>query len=136
MFRRYTTLHIMVTTAAFYVALAWIIVSATRHNTAASDCQDEFFSDSDSSSSTSTVDEGETLCNIFTWADIGLMGGLWVVLGIMQVSRFSQFPTPYTGPSSLYALFLSIRSFISIPLFHPTVQVNAVIMKTINQFIL
>ena len=87
MFRRYTTLHIMVTVAGFAIALTWIIISATKHNTALNDCLNNFFAD-DNSGSSETVGEGNTLCNIFTWVDVGLMGGLWVILAIMQV-RYS-----------------------------------------------
>jgi len=83
LFRRYTTLHIMLTVAAFAVALTWIIISATKHNTAVSSCENSFFSD-DTSPGTTSAGESQTLCNIFTWVDIGLMGGLWVILAIMQ----------------------------------------------------
>lgn len=87
MFRRYTTLHIMITVAGFAVALTWIIISATKHNTALNDCENDFFSDDTSGTGSTSLDEGQTLCNIFTWVDVGLMGGLWVVLAIMQVSN-------------------------------------------------
>ena len=82
MFRRYTTLHILITTAAFSVAAAWIIISATRHSTAKSNCEQNFFS----SSSDDITSEGETMCQIFPWVDVGIMGGLWVLLAISQVS--------------------------------------------------
>ncbi|KAF8271403.1 hypothetical protein EI94DRAFT_1777463 [Lactarius quietus] len=62
MFRRYTTLHILITTAAFSVAAAWIIVSATRHNTAKSNYN----------------------VQIFPWVDVGIMGGLWILLAVSQ----------------------------------------------------
>ena len=88
MFRRYTTLHIMLTIAAFAVALAWIIISATKHNTAVNNCETNFFSNSTATSGSTSLDEGQTLCNIFTWVDVGLMGGLWAILAIMQV-RYS-----------------------------------------------
>jgi len=79
MFRRYTTLHILLTTAAFSVAAAWIIISATRHSTAKSNCEQNFFS-----ASSDITSEGETMCQIFPWVDIGIMGGLWVLLAISQ----------------------------------------------------
>jgi len=78
-FRRYTTLHILFTTAAFSVAAAWIIVSATRHSTAKSNCEQRFFS-----ATSDITSEGETMCQIFPWVDIGIMGGLWVLLAIAQ----------------------------------------------------
>ncbi|KAI5115313.1 hypothetical protein M0805_004992 [Coniferiporia weirii] len=85
MFRRYTTIHIMITLGAFAVALTWIIMSATKHSTAVTDCENNFFVvDNSTDSSSPTLDEGQTLCNIFAWVDVGLMGGLWVILAIMQ----------------------------------------------------
>ena len=73
--------------AAFAVAAAWIIISATKHTTAVSKCETDFFSDDLGGSSISG--EGNTLCQIFTWVDVGLMGGLWIVLAIAQVSWLS-----------------------------------------------
>jgi hypothetical protein len=29
--------------------------------------------------------EGETLCEIFPWVDVGVMGGLWVIMAILHV---------------------------------------------------
>lgn len=97
MFRRYTTVHIFTTVAGFAVALTWIIISASRHNTALTKCENNFFAPTDSTSATatSTAGEGETLCNIFAWVDVGLMGGLWVVMAIMQVRH----PFPSRSPA-------------------------------------
>jgi len=78
LYRRYVTLHGIVLCIAFAVAAAWIIVSATRHSTALSSCVQRFFSD------TSLQGQGQTLCQIFSWVDIGIMGGLWVLLAILQ----------------------------------------------------
>ena len=69
----------MVTLAAFGVGAAWIGISATRHDQAKSQCIVSFFQNSDSS-------EGDTLCNIWPWADVGVMAGLWVLFAITQVS--------------------------------------------------
>ena len=81
MFRRYTTLHILITTAAFSVAAVWIILSATRHSHAKGDCEQKFFTAATPSS------EAETMCQIFPWVDVGIMGGLWVLLAISQVCK-------------------------------------------------
>jgi hypothetical protein len=80
LFRRYTTLHGLITVAAFSVAAVWIAISASRHNTAQTNCEQKFFSAASGLSS-----EGQTMCEIFPWVDIGLMGGLWVLLLISQV---------------------------------------------------
>jgi hypothetical protein len=79
MYRRYVTLHGMALCAAFALAAVWAIISATRHSTALSNCLQEFFSDE------ALQSEGQTLCDIFSWVDVGIMGGLWVLLAILQV---------------------------------------------------
>ena len=89
MYRRYTTLHLLITLAAFSVAAVWIALSAARHGTAKSDCQARFFAN------TTEASEGDTLCNIFPWVDVGVMGGLWLLLAISQVTR------KYAQPDSM-----------------------------------
>lgn len=87
MYRRYVSLHLLATLAAFAVAAAWAIISATKHSTAKSNCLLDFFS----SGSSDTSSEGDTLCEIFPWVDVGIMGGLWVVLAILHVSQSARF---------------------------------------------
>ncbi|KAF5390294.1 hypothetical protein D9757_002855 [Collybiopsis confluens] len=81
LFRRYITLHGLVVVAAFAIAAAWIIISASKHSTAQSNCISDFFNTTDSTEQS----EGETLCNIFPWVDVGLMAGIWVWLAIMHI---------------------------------------------------
>ncbi|KAJ7254018.1 hypothetical protein B0H12DRAFT_1115539 [Mycena haematopus] len=81
LFRRYITLHSLATTGAFSVALAWIILSASKHSTAKSNCLANFFSHANSEEET----EGETLCDIFPWVDVGVMGGLWVIMLALHI---------------------------------------------------
>lgn len=56
-------------------------MSATRHSTAKAKCITDFFTDANGASSS----EGDTLCNIFPWVDVGIMGGLWVLLAALLV---------------------------------------------------
>ncbi|KAI9508791.1 hypothetical protein F5148DRAFT_1283640 [Russula earlei] len=84
LYRRYTTLHALITVAAFSVAAVWIGISASRHNTAKSNCEQKFFT-----ATSDITSEGQTMCEIFPWVDIGLMGGLWVLLAISQAYFFS-----------------------------------------------
>jgi len=79
-FSTYLTLNALATIAAFSVAAVWIILSGTRHSTAQSTCENNFYN----GTSGSVASEGVTLCNIFAWVDLGVMAGLWVVLLIMQ----------------------------------------------------
>jgi len=79
LYRRYVTLHGIIICVAFAIAAVWVIVSATRHSTASSNCMQQFFPDD------SLQSQGQTLCNIFPWVDVGIMAALWVLLAIFQV---------------------------------------------------
>lgn len=74
------------TLGAFAVAAAWIVISATKHDAAKAKCLLDFYPDE-----VPGKGEGETLCEILPWVDIGIMGGLWAILGIMQVSSMAEF---------------------------------------------
>lgn len=80
LFRRYLTLHSLITTAGFSVAIAWTVLSATRHSTAKQRCIENFFSDE----SNNIADAADTICNIFPYVGVGVMGGLILVLAIAQ----------------------------------------------------
>jgi len=77
-------------TAAFSIAAVWIILSAVGHDSAKKRCLSSFFTANDGTISS----EGDALCTIFPWADVGIMGGLWVLLGAVHVSNLL--------PSSIY----------------------------------
>ncbi|KAI0639780.1 hypothetical protein C8Q77DRAFT_1214223 [Trametes polyzona] len=115
-YRRYVTLHLLATIAAFAVAAAWIILSATRHKQAQDKCIADFFAGTESA----TNSEGQTLCNIFPWADVGIMGGLWVLFAIVQTYLYvivSSFGKGQRRDHSKYqSLYDSSRSLNSIPL--------------------
>lgn len=80
LFRRYLTLHVFVTLGAFVVAGVMIGLSAGHHDDAQKKCISRFFTAQ--STSTSLAD---TLCDIFPWVDVGVMGGLWLLLAVSQV---------------------------------------------------
>jgi hypothetical protein len=84
LYRRYVSLHSLLTLSTFAVAAAWIILSATRHSTAKTNCLNDFFRAGDAVQTS----QGDVLCDIFPWVDVGVMGGLWAVLGILHV-RYS-----------------------------------------------
>jgi len=79
LYRRYVTLHGIIICVAFAIAAVWVVVSAVHHSTASSNCIQRFFSDD------SLQSQGQTLCDIFSWVDVGIMGGLWILLAIFQV---------------------------------------------------
>lgn len=81
LFRRYVSLHSLTLAAAFSVSLVWIILSLSHHSTAKSNCLSNFFAHADDKQ----ITEGNTLCEIFPWVDVGVMGGLWLILAILHV---------------------------------------------------
>jgi len=84
LFKRYSTLHALITVAGFSIAAVWIGISASRHSTAKTNCESKFFT-----APSDLTTEGETMCDIFPWVDIGLMAGLWVLLAISQTYFFT-----------------------------------------------
>jgi len=80
LYRRYVSLHSLTTVAAFAVAAAWLILSATRHSTAKTNCLNDFFTAGDAAQNA----QGDVLCDVIPWVDIGVMGGLLAVFGILQ----------------------------------------------------
>ena len=81
LYRRYVTLHLLASIAVFGIAAAWIAISASRHDQAQNKCISDFFGNTISANNS----EGQTLCDIFPWADVGIMGGLWLLFLIVQV---------------------------------------------------
>lgn len=86
-FKVYSLLNALGILAALICSAALIITSALRHDTAVTDCEYKFFSDTGNSSSTANqtlASESQALCSAFAWADVGIMGGLWVILLVVQ----------------------------------------------------
>jgi len=105
LFRRYSVLHALITIAAFSVAAVWIAISASRHSTAQTNCERRFFS-----AASDLTSEGQTMCNIFPWVDIGLMGGLWALLLISQFYFFTIVSGYSTGQRGDHEKYNSIYS--------------------------
>lgn len=98
LFQRFVQINSAAVSFVFGVAATFIIISATRHTTATQTCVNNFFAlDNTTTSSSNSIpgtavaddSEGQTICNIFTWVDVGLMGGFFVVMLIFQVCRYS-----------------------------------------------
>lgn len=89
LFKRYVQVNSLAVSYVFGISATWIIISATRHTTATSACVTNFYSNSTSTSAGigagATSGEGPTVCNIFVWADIGIMAGLWLIMLVFQV---------------------------------------------------
>ncbi|KAK7064149.1 hypothetical protein R3P38DRAFT_3301739 [Favolaschia claudopus] len=122
LFRRYVTLHSLAITGAFSVALAWIILSVTKHSTAKSNCIDNFFADADSTQQA----EGETLCEIFPWVSVGVMGGLWVLLAILHTYLYFVISGYSSGQQRDHAQYDSLNDSV--------VQTENIAMKRRNDY--
>ncbi|WVR04719.1 hypothetical protein IAU60_001730 [Kwoniella sp. DSM 27419] len=86
-FKVYTMVNLISMLAAFACAAALIVTSAVKHTDAVTACEAKFFSDSSSTSSAANETlsaEGEALCSAFAWADVGIMGALWLILLVIQ----------------------------------------------------
>ncbi|KAF4572839.1 hypothetical protein EYR36_007349 [Pleurotus pulmonarius] len=103
LFRRYVTLHILITVAAFSVAAVWAIISATRHSTAKQSCITNFFPDEASRS------QGDLLCEIFPWVDVGIMGGLWLLLLAVHIYFYVVISSYGTGQRRDHAKYNQIN---------------------------
>lgn len=64
--------------AAVLCSLAIIIVSAAKHSTGVDNCTALFSADN-------TDTTANTICNIWTWIQIGIMGLLFVLVALCQV---------------------------------------------------
>ncbi|GMK54681.1 hypothetical protein CspeluHIS016_0112670 [Cutaneotrichosporon spelunceum] len=86
-FRIYSALNGVVTLIAFIIAAVIIVISAIGHNAAVDKCIKDYFTPSASATQQAQqtlTEESSLLCTAFTWADIGFMGGLWVILALTQ----------------------------------------------------
>ncbi|KZT55538.1 hypothetical protein CALCODRAFT_405775, partial [Calocera cornea HHB12733] len=88
LFRTYLWLNTVLVVACFALAGTLIGISASRHNQVVTACEASFFPTSTTTTSSvgsNALDgEGQSVCNIFAWVDIGVLGGLWALLAIFQ----------------------------------------------------
>jgi len=80
LFRRYVSINWIVLSVGLSAAATFIGISASRHSRAVATCEATFFNESD----VAEDDEGEQICEIFCWISVGVMGGLWLLLTILQ----------------------------------------------------
>lgn len=65
--------------ATLAVGVAFIALSAAHHSTAVTTCEGLFSTDTSTSTS-------QKVCNIWVWVQVGVMGLLWVLITICEVS--------------------------------------------------
>ncbi|KAL7417933.1 hypothetical protein BDY24DRAFT_346236 [Mrakia frigida] len=87
LFKVYASVNMAAVLATFSIAAALVLVSGLKRATAIADCQSTFYAPSTTNSSTSIAplaDSANKICTIFTIVDVSVMGGLWVLLFIVQ----------------------------------------------------
>lgn len=117
-FRRYTTLHLISVVAVFAYAAAFIAVSASKHSTASTHCISTFFPPEPSSTATSFTDpesEGKTLCNIFTWVNVGLLAALWVVMVLFHLYLYAVVTGYGAAQRDDHSKYYALYSFNAFP---------------------
>lgn len=94
LFRKYVTINSIILYLGLSAALAFIGISAGRHQPAVDECESSFFNSGNQTTTAQADTEGEQICNIFTWVVLGIMGALWVVIFILQVSDLPSLSPP------------------------------------------
>ncbi|THU98236.1 hypothetical protein K435DRAFT_721026 [Dendrothele bispora CBS 962.96] len=89
LFRRFLSLHSLLITACFSMSGALIIISATRHSSAKARCTTDFFVPDPNNADSVLQKEADKLCEIFPWVDVGVMGGLWVILAAVHTYLYT-----------------------------------------------
>lgn len=97
LYRTYIRVNLILTLAIIVAAVAFLVVAAVQHNKAVTTCVATYGvipSNSNSASSISVSglgqdtdafsQSGRNICNIFVWAQTGVMGGLIVLMGLTQ----------------------------------------------------
>ncbi|TRM66184.1 hypothetical protein BD626DRAFT_486968 [Schizophyllum amplum] len=110
MFQQYRNLHSVALAALLAIAAAWIIISATGHSKAKTACIDKYFT------SDTIEEESDTLCEIFTWVDVGIMGGLWVVLAVSHAYFFVVLNSYVTSMKDFRGKYNALRDSSANPL--------------------
>ncbi|ORY91714.1 hypothetical protein BCR35DRAFT_299000 [Leucosporidium creatinivorum] len=106
LFKTYARINTILVALALVIALVFIIISAARHGTAVTACEDLFAS----KNSTSTVTSGTQICSIWTWVQIGIMGLLFVIVGLCE-AYFLMFTQIYSSEQKLdHARYNSVYS--------------------------
>lgn len=84
-FAKYSIINSILVLAELAVTATFTIISATSHQKAVANCEKNFFAAASTSTGIAAEDgEGKVICEIFTWTGVGLMGGLWLLLVILQ----------------------------------------------------
>ncbi|EGF99165.1 uncharacterized protein MELLADRAFT_118361 [Melampsora larici-populina 98AG31] len=82
-FRIYLYINFAFVIITLGYSLVIMILSAQQHSTAIEQCLLQFVS-ADGDNTETPSNESKTLCNIWTWAQLGICGILWILFGISE----------------------------------------------------
>ncbi|GAA5916438.1 uncharacterized protein JCM6883_006108 [Sporobolomyces salmoneus] len=103
LFKTYSRINTALILLALLLSLAIIIISAVKHNTAIDTCQRLFSTDA-------TGNTGEGICNVWTWVQVGIMGLLFVIVGLCEL-YFLMYSSIYSSEQKLdHARYNSVYS--------------------------
>ncbi|KAI3626281.1 hypothetical protein CBS9595_001642 [Malassezia furfur] len=91
LYRLYIRVNFLATVVILAITIAFTVTAAARHDEAVDACYREFEGSlAQDGLGVQSVEESITsgrhkVCNILAWVDVGLMGGLIVLLGVMQL---------------------------------------------------
>lgn len=95
LFKTYARVNAILVSIALTIALAFIILSAVRHGPAVTACEALFVAQSTQTATptsggglvnigSSNVTSGSQICNIWTWVQLGIMGLLFIIIGLCE----------------------------------------------------
>ncbi|KAG0141618.1 hypothetical protein CROQUDRAFT_663573 [Cronartium quercuum f. sp. fusiforme G11] len=82
-FRKYIIFNAILVFITLFYSLILIVLSATHHQRAIQQCILQFVSNDDNLATVSA--SGRTICNIWTWAQLGVCGLLWVLFCASEI---------------------------------------------------
>ena len=91
LYKLYSRINFLATIVLLCFTIAFTVTAAAKHNDAVNECMDKFEGPLAQDAMgvqaiQSRLDQGRhDLCNYLSWADVGLMGGLVVVVGLTQL---------------------------------------------------
>ncbi|GAA6029828.1 hypothetical protein JCM8097_001067 [Rhodosporidiobolus ruineniae] len=103
LFKTYSRFNALLVACALLLALALIIISAAKHSTAVDSCTRLFSADDADTSA-------DSICNIWTWIQIGIMGLLFVIVALCEL-YFLMYESIYASEQKLdHARYNSVYS--------------------------
>ncbi|GAA5980012.1 hypothetical protein JCM5350_005996 [Sporobolomyces pararoseus] len=104
LFKTYSRINTVLILLALLLSLAIIIISAVKHSQAIDTCQKLFSTDASGDTA------GEGICNVWTWVQVGIMGLLFVIVGLCEL-YFLMYSSIYSSEQKLdHARYNSVYS--------------------------